>query len=179
MDTALAAYGQFVSVRTLDDAHAGRQEREVEKIATVVGQVLYRFLRQSGGRLRPGDVYGGPSCHNDELFHFYNHLDRQFNGLSNPDLHARLTGFGPPLCAYRHVVEPEWQQGGGEQAGFRRRQDSPVIGTGLYEDDRGAFYGIVELIAYETPDYTRCGLRLGARREVRQADRQHEERQGS
>ena len=172
VDAALSGNGQFVSVRSLHDAHAGSQERKVQKIAPVVGQVLYRLLGQAGGRLGPGHVDGGPSGHNDELLHFNNHLDDQFDRLANPDLQPGLTGFGPSLRPYRHVVETERQQGRGEQTQFGRRKDSPVIGTGLPENDGGASNGIVELIAHEPADHTRGRLGLRTRRAVHQGDRQ-------
>ena len=177
VDAALSGNGQFVSVRPLDDAHAWSQEREIEKISPVVGQILYRLLGQAGGRLGPGDVDGGPSGHNDELLHLNNHLDNQFHGFTDPDLHACLAGIGPSLRPYRHVVETERQKGRGEQTQFGRREDSPVIGTGLPENDGGASDGIIELIAYKAPDHTRGRLGLGARRAVHQSDRHQEEGQ--
>ena len=93
VDAALPADREFVSIGTLDDAHAGGQEREVEEVAPVVGQVLHGVLRQAGGCLGPRNVHGRPSGHDDELLHFNNHLDDQINGLSYPYLYSGLSDF--------------------------------------------------------------------------------------
>ena len=51
---ALTGNGQFIAVRSLHDAHAWSQQREVEEIAPVVGQVLHGCFGQGAWLFRSG-----------------------------------------------------------------------------------------------------------------------------
>ena len=114
MYAALTSNGQFIAVRPLHDAHARGQQREVEEIAPVVGQVLHCCFGQARGCFALRDVNGWSRCIDEDLGHLQSHFEDEFHGFANPHLHACLTHFGLSFSLYCYVVKPQGQQGRGE-----------------------------------------------------------------
>ena len=114
MYAALTGNGQFIAVRSLHDAHARGQQREVEEIAPVVGQVLHGCFGQARGCFALGDVNGGSRRFDEDLVHLQCHFEDEFHCLANPHLHPCLTHFCLSRRLYCDVVKTQGQQGRGE-----------------------------------------------------------------
>ena len=104
---ALTGNGQFIAVRSLHDAHTRGQQREIEKIAPVVGQVLHGFFGQARGCFALGDINGGSRRFDEDLVHLQCHFYDQLYCLANPHLHPCLTHFCLSLCLYCYVVKTQ------------------------------------------------------------------------
>ena len=116
---ALTGNGQFIAVRALHDAHARSQQREVEKIAPVVGQVLHGCFGQARSCFALRDVNGRSRGFDEDLGHLQCHFEDEFHGFANPHLHPCLTHFCLFLSLYCYVVKTQGQQGRGEQPEIR------------------------------------------------------------
>ncbi len=130
---------QLVAVRTLDDRHVGREQRQVQVVAPVVGQPRDRFVRQAGGarhlrrlddRLRRFD--------HDRLQLHGRERQIQVDRLTDAQTDAGAPRFTEAHGARRDVVGAERHERRDENAALIRRDLALESSLSLVQDDRRA-----------------------------------------
>ena len=161
VNAPLPGDAQLVAVRSLDDGSPRGQQRQVEEVAAVVGQVPHRLLGQARGRPAPGDVHRGRRGLDNDLLHLREERNRQLHRLPHPHLHPGPAHPAPPGGPHGHVVGTKGQKGRGEEPEVRRGEAALVGGPGLPEGDLGPGHGVAELIPDKPPYHPGRRLRLG------------------
>ncbi len=178
VDAALAGDGEFLSVGSLDDRDVRGQQRQVEKIAPVVGQPLHRLIRETGRCLGAGRIDRRRRGHDRDALQLDRpsqgdlEVDRFADAKRDPGLRVLLQ----PDGSDRHVVQAERQQRSGEGPRRGRVHLAHEVGAGLPELDLRVDHGVAGYVQHRAPDD--AGRRLGLAQESRWSKHQEAQRPG-
>ena len=166
---------QLVAVRPLHDRHIGREQRQVEVVAPIVGKAFHRLHREPlrrlglGGihhRLRRFDAHG--------LQRDRREREAQVDALAHPQRDVLLRHRVEPDGARRDLVGPEGQQRRREVAPDVRCDRVLEVGLRLVQQDLGTADRCAVRVDHDAADD--AGRRLGLSRDT--GERQGDEHGG-